>query len=192
MIATADNTTALILAGGQGRRMNYRDKGLIDWQGQPLIGHAINAVKSQLDRIAISANQNIDQYQRFGYPLIKDEISNFQGPLAGILSALKQLNCDFLLVIPCDCPAPPADLLSRLSIAINAQPDCQIAVADDGNRIQPLFGLYQKTILPMLESALKSGKNKVMQFIDENNAIHVDYSDQPEAFKNFNKPDDMQ
>ncbi len=43
--------TAVILAGGQGRRMGGDDKGLYLLNGEPLINHVINAIKPQTDRV---------------------------------------------------------------------------------------------------------------------------------------------
>ena len=37
MSMTATDITAVILAGGQGRRMGGRDKGLIEFDGRPLV-----------------------------------------------------------------------------------------------------------------------------------------------------------
>jgi molybdenum cofactor guanylyltransferase len=36
----------LILAGGRGQRMGGRDKGLVEWQGQPLVAQVQAAVRT--------------------------------------------------------------------------------------------------------------------------------------------------
>ena len=51
--------SCIILAGGESKRMNGNDKGLIDFNGQPLIAHVINALQNQIDDFVISANRNI-------------------------------------------------------------------------------------------------------------------------------------
>jgi len=193
MIADKHNTSALILAGGQGRRMNHSDKGLIQWKNKMLISHVLDAIRPQLDHIVINANQHPEQYQTLNYELITDSIEGFKGPLAGILSGMQFCSkANYILVLPCDCPTPPADLFKRLAQAINDNPQASIAIADDGQRQQPLFGLYKTSLLPELEHALKQGHNKVMQFVKDNNMITTDFSDQADAFKNFNKPEDLQ
>jgi len=193
MIADKHNTSALILAGGQGRRMNHSDKGLILWKNKMLISHVLDAIRPQLDHIVINANQHPEQYQTLNYELITDSIEGFKGPLAGILSGMQFCReANYLLVLPCDCPTPPADLFKRLAQTINNNPQASIAIADDGQRQQPLFGLYKTSLLAELESALNKGHNKVMQFVKDNNMITTDFSDQPDAFKNFNKPEDLQ
>ena len=192
-IANRQNTCGVILAGGQGRRMNYEDKGLLNWKGKMLIEYVIDSLQPQLSKLVISANQHHDQYQQLGYPVISDQIENFQGPLAGIYSAMQHCSeSDYLLILPCDCPTPPNDLFARLSDALASSENKNIAIVDDGQRTQPLFGLYKTSLLPALQTALQQNHNKVMQFIDDNATVTVDYSDQAEAFRNFNRPEDMQ
>ena len=172
--------------------MNYSDKGLLLWKNKTLISHVIDAVKNQLDKIVINANQNHEDYLQLNLPLIKDSLEGYQGPLSGILSGMQfSTESDYLLVLPCDCPTPPDDLFNRLAAAMNEKADTDIVIVNDGSRLQPLFGLYKTSLRPKLESALASQHNKVLQFVTENNHLSVDYSTQAEAFKNFNRPEDL-
>ncbi|MEW8383867.1 MAG: NTP transferase domain-containing protein, partial [Candidatus Thiodiazotropha taylori] len=47
--------TAVILAGGRGSRMGGNDKGLILFDGKPLIEHVINTIAPQVGRLLINA-----------------------------------------------------------------------------------------------------------------------------------------
>jgi molybdopterin-guanine dinucleotide biosynthesis protein A len=104
----------VVLAGGLGRRMGGADKGLIEYQGRPLIEWALAALASQVDEIFISANRNLDRYAAYGYRVLPDTLPDFPGPLAGVLAALEAVDTGWLLVVPCDTPHLPADLASRL------------------------------------------------------------------------------
>ncbi|HVC50001.1 MAG TPA: NTP transferase domain-containing protein, partial [Burkholderiales bacterium] len=75
--------SGLILAGGQGRRMGGTDKGLVSFHQEPFIAHVLRRLAPQVDEILINANQNLETYQSFGYPVISDAIRGFAGPLAG-------------------------------------------------------------------------------------------------------------
>ena len=66
--------TGVILAGGQSRQMNGRDKGLIQIAGKPLYQYAITKLLPQVDYLCINANRNITEYQQAGYPVIVDTI----------------------------------------------------------------------------------------------------------------------
>ena len=73
----------LLLAGGRGQRMGGQDKGLVTWQGQPLIAYAQRVARPLTDDLIISCNRNPDQYARFADQLVSDGNDDFAGPLAG-------------------------------------------------------------------------------------------------------------
>ena len=83
MIATED-ITGLILAGGAGRRVEGRDKGLIDWQGKPLVQHVALRLRPQVGQLIISCNRNIETYRELADKTVTDSRRDFQGPLAGL------------------------------------------------------------------------------------------------------------
>jgi molybdopterin-guanine dinucleotide biosynthesis protein A len=73
--------SSVILAGGQGLRMNGVDKGLVEFRGLPLVAHVVNVVESRVDKVYISANRSFDAYATYG-DVISDDLLDFQGPLA--------------------------------------------------------------------------------------------------------------
>ena len=185
MTLTKNNITAVILAGGKGRRLQGQDKGLVLFNGKPLIEHVIAHIKPQVGAILINANRNIKTYQGYGYPVINDELSDFQGPLAGFASAMKVVKTSHILTLPCDAPKLPDDLVSRMLKAIADQKDC-IAVAHDGKRMQPVHALVPIHLLNSLEEFLESGDRKIDLWYDKHPVEIVDFSDQPYAFSNIN------
>jgi len=76
----------LILAGGRGQRMGGRDKGLVEWRGQPLVAQVQAAVRPLTDDLVISCNRNAPRYAQWADQLVADEQPDFPGPLAGILA----------------------------------------------------------------------------------------------------------
>ncbi|WP_428608182.1 molybdenum cofactor guanylyltransferase MobA, partial [Sedimenticola sp.] len=106
--------TAVILAGGMARRMGGQDKGLIDLDGRPLIAHVLERIQPQVAQVVINANRNLEQYAAFGHPVISDTLSDFQGPLAGFLAVMQQIDSDFIVTLPCDGPCLPDNLVERL------------------------------------------------------------------------------
>ena len=93
-----------ILAGGKATRMNNKDKGLINLKGKPFVERLIEIIKPHTSNIIINANRNISEYEKYGYPVIRDEMEDFQGPLSGIYSMLKSSSSKYLFALPCDCP----------------------------------------------------------------------------------------
>lgn len=115
--APSPKIAALVLAGGQGSRMGYVNKGLQMLAGKPLVAHVIERLAPQVDQVLISANTDVGRYQHWGLPVYQDLASlQGQGPAAGILSASAHLPADLdaVLIVPCDTPYLPSDLVERL------------------------------------------------------------------------------
>ncbi len=177
--------TALILAGGQARRMGGNDKGLVPFRHQPMIQHVLNRVEPRIETIIINANRNQETYRRFGHPVICDQLADYQGPLAGIASGLAHCTTPLLLVLPCDTPNLPDDLLERLLNVLNRE-NSEIAVAHDGERLQPVIALLRRELLASLDAYLASGERKIDRWYQQHHWSTVDFSDDPAAFVNIN------
>lgn len=190
MSSMSTKICTVILAGGLGRRMNGQDKGLLEWQGKPLIEHVLTTLGNG-DDIIINANRNQERYRHYGYPVINDRIADYQGPLVGILSAMAICKNDYLLCLPCDSPQPPAELKQRLLDCLD-QNQVRCAICHDGTRLQPLFALIACSYQAELQSFLDQGHRKVHDFFLQLEPAICDFSDQADHFHNFNTPDDMQ
>ncbi len=188
---TMPSVTGLILAGGQARRMGGRDKGLLEWQGQMLISHVIHRLKPQVSRLCINANRHLEVYQQWGLPVFSDSLSGFQGPLAGILTGLQQLDTDYLLVVPCDAPLLPHNLGEQLWQCLQAQA-ALLAMVHDGQRMQPTFALLHKDLQDSLAAYLASGERRLQVWMQQQQAAIADFSSQTQAFINLNTPQDWQ
>ncbi|NOZ36653.1 MAG: molybdenum cofactor guanylyltransferase, partial [Gammaproteobacteria bacterium] len=137
----------IILAGGQARRMQGQDKGLIALQQKPLIQHVIERFQTQVTAIQINANRNLEHYQDFGFPVFHDANPDFQGPLSGMLQGLHQLEteaAEWIVCVPCDAPQLPPDLVIRLFQALRKKD--LLAVADDGKWMQPTFCMLHRSL----------------------------------------------
>ncbi len=182
--------TGIILAGGRARRMDERDKGLIELEGQPLIRYAINALSPQVDQLMINANRNTERYGEFGFPVISDQITGFLGPLAGMAAAIQKSNSDYILSVPCDTPWVPVDLANRMFEAIKRE-GAELCVAHDGERMHPVFALINRNRLTSLTEYLSTGERAVHRWCKQQHLAIADFSDQPNAFINVNTPEEL-
>jgi molybdenum cofactor guanylyltransferase len=182
--------TAVILAGGKGRRLGGQDKGLVSYQNRKLIEHVLDKIKPQVSEILINANRNQDQYERYGYLVIDDEMHDFQGPLAGFLTAMKMVKTDYIATLPCDGPDLPEDFIARMTHALTIGDE--IAVAHDGERMQPVHALIPVTLTKSLETFLESGDRKIDRWYAQHKTSLVDFSDKPEVFFNVNTEEQRQ
>ena len=189
-MSTHDDTAGLILAGGQARRMGGEDKGLIQLNGHAMITYIITAMQPQVQTIMINANRNIAKYHEFGYPVVQDEISGFQGPLAGIASGLANCEVEFIATAPCDGPFLAMDYVDRLHAAARENAS-KISVAFDGKRLQPVYALIHKNLLPSLLQFLTEGERKIDLWYERHSYARANFSDAQDMFTNINTPQDL-
>ena len=183
--------TGVILAGGQARRMGGQDKGLVMLNGKPMVEIIIDIIKPQTAKLLINANRNHDRYSQYDLELVADELSGFCGPLAGMASALKTINTDYMVTAPCDSPFIPLDLVQRLADALENK-STEISVAHDGERIQPVFCMLKKTLLQSLTDYLAAGERKIDRWFKQHDFAIADFSDKPETFDNINTHEDVE
>ena len=177
----------LVLAGGRGQRMGGRDKGFVEYEGYPLVKHVVDKIKSQVGSVYISANRNQQRYTSYCDAVINDELPDYQGPLSGILSVMCAKQHEWYLVVPCDTPCLPDDLLERLQIF---QHQHKVIAVNDGERIQALCLLLHHSCVDSLKIFLEDGQRRVMSWLKAQSCHTVDFSGNVGAFKNVNRTTD--
>ncbi len=182
--------TGLILAGGRSSRMNGQDKGLLQLHNRPMIDYVIKRIKPQVGHILISANRHIAHYKAFGYEVLIDDHDDYRGPLAGMARGLAQSKSDYLLTVPCDGPLLPLDIASRM-INFALIHTAKAVFVFDGHYKQPTYNLIHKDLLPQLKHSLTNKEHKLGQWLMDNAALTLDFSDQKSAFLNINTLDDL-
>lgn len=204
--------TATILAGGQGYRMNGLDKGWVIFKNKPLFQHVIDHIRPQVNSIMISCNRNLDRYQQTGLPVFQDDLAGYLGPLAGIYSGLLHSQTDWNLMVSCDTPFLPDDLVNRLFSRIvdkitdnmidNREQNHPLSSLSsstipptvyvfDGERYHPTILLIHKQIAPKLKKFLENGDRKLQLFLQTIHAVTADFSDKKACFININSLDDL-
>jgi len=185
----APAVSAIILAGGAGRRMGGQDKGLIVLNGQALVTHVIQRIAPQVDEILISANRNLPDYQVLGYTVLSDASPDLQGPLAGLLSGLRAARYEWVLSVPCDTPQLPQDLVRQLFVPLLAGA-ADISVAQAGERRHPVVMLCRRDLAADLQTSLDAGIRSVHAWQARHRTLAVPFNDAA-AFTNLNQPDDL-
>ena len=189
-----DDITGLILAGGRGTRMGSVDKGLQPFRDMPMALHVLHRLSPQVGGMMINANRNLAAYEAFGVPVWPDAMTGFPGPLAGLQTGLMQCETPYLVTAPCDSPFLPADLVSRLAAALEAEhADVAIAVTGPAERPQPhpVFCLAKTSLLTHLSDYLQQGGRKVDAWFATLAVARVHFADE-DAFRNINTLDELQ
>ncbi|MEP6391370.1 MAG: molybdenum cofactor guanylyltransferase MobA [Halioglobus sp.] len=180
--------TALILAGGEGRRTGGLDKGLIIYRGKPLIQHVLERLVPQVDTVIISCNRNTSDYATHCTTLVSDTRAGYLGPLAGIESALPAITTSHVLISPCDTPHLPLDLVERLQCAAGKgfTSPATVTIANDGDRDHYLNTLITREGISTVVNELNRGQRAVGKWLLKMNLARADFSDCPDAFLNIN------
>ena len=180
--------TGIVLAGGKGSRMGGVDKGLQALRGKPMVAWSIARLKPQVDEIVINANQNLEIYRAFGFPVVADEIGGFAGPLAGLHAGLNAAAHPLVVTVPCDSPFLPNDLVSRLQKNLGEN---QLAVAKTGDQPHPVFALMKREVRESLEAFLASGGRKIDAWYAALKVVEVGFDDEADAFRNINTLEEL-
>lgn len=182
--------TGVVLAGGQARRMGGGDKGLLRFAGKALVEYALAAIQPVVDAVIINANRNQDKYREYGFPVVADHSESFEGPLAGLLSAMQHADSEYLISLPCDCPLIDSKILERLIEAMKRDPvDC--VVASDGERMHPVVLMLDCGLKQDLADYLARGERKIDRWFMRHRWKAVDFSDRPGVFRNINTPEEL-
>ncbi|SEO67169.1 molybdenum cofactor guanylyltransferase MobA [Aquisalimonas asiatica] len=184
-----NTVTGVVLAGGRATRMNGTDKGLIEVAGEPMVDHVIRRLRPQVATLVINANRSHAIYAARGWPVVADGFGEFAGPLAGMAAGLGAAETDWVVTVPCDSPLVPAELVTRLGQAV-IDTGADAAVATGAGRMQPVFAMLPRRLLPDLESFLGEGGRKIDRWYAQHAVAEVAFDDCDGAFLNVNTPED--
>ena len=180
--------SVLLLAGGRGQRMGGQDKGLIEWQGEPLIAHLQRKVRPLTDDLIISCNRNRERYAGFADQLVMDDEGDFPGPLAGIRAGLKAARHAHLLVLPCDVPRIDKALLEDMLITADLQREKPLMLRH-GEHWEPLLCVIPVALLPAFEAAWNAGERSPGRVMRSLGAVALQCPDNDPRLANLNTPE---
>lgn len=144
---------AVVLAGGEGRRLGGVAKGEVQVGGRALLDRALDAVADARRRVVVGPVGS-----RPGV-LATLEDPPLGGPVAGVDAGLAALGegADVVVVLACDVPRA-GEVLPALLGALSGAPDADAAVALDAEgRPQWLVGAYRRAALDAALDRLRPG-----------------------------------
>ncbi len=192
--------SALILAGGRGSRIGYREKALMDINGKPLLAFVIESLEKVVDNIIISV-RDTEQGELLGsrFPgfIFAYDIYRNKGPLAGILSGLLACKDEFCFIAACDMPFINDKVVGMLFKKSEFH-DAAIPKWEDGF-LEPLHAVYRcKPMVLETKKAIESGETIILAPIFKLKVNYVGIDEikklDPElkTFMNINTPEDIQ
>ncbi|USG60540.1 molybdenum cofactor guanylyltransferase MobA [Sneathiella marina] len=190
---------AVLLAGGQSRRMGGGSKFLQEIAGQSLLTRIVSTVTPQVSDLILNININPEVIENIKIPTVKDSVEGFAGPLSGILTGLEYYinmgsKASHMLSVPTDAPFIPEDLVSRLRTGLGDLPEKTIVMAESVGRVHPVIALWPLSLAADLRIALvEEDLRKILVFADRYNRVNVVWGDhEGDPFFNINRPEDLE
>ncbi|NOT50426.1 MAG: molybdenum cofactor guanylyltransferase [Chitinophagaceae bacterium] len=148
------NITAIILAGGKSSRMGT-EKGLVIFNGKPLVQHVIDALKKITDNIIIITQD--PAYSTFGLSCYPD-IYKDKGALGGIYTGLVNSPSQKNIVVGCDMPFLSQNILNGL---ISGSGGVDVLLTMHKDKAEPLCSIYDKSCIPHFKNLIEKDQLKI-------------------------------
>lgn len=187
------NISGVILAGGASKRFNGITKARIVIDGKTIIYRIIDTIGEIFDEITIVTNSPEEFSEFSNYKIISDQFLN-KGPLAGIHSALKVSEKEALFVFAGDMPLLDKEFIIKQIDYYNIN-KCEVLIPQINKYIEPLHGIYKKTIIRVLEEYIIVNHDyAVREFLKNVNVSYLQLEESEKtrsAFININSPYDV-
>ena len=184
--------SGIILAGGRSSRMGT-PKALLPFDNEPLIVHIVRRLQLLVDEIVVVAAPG-QQLPSVPAAIVRDEVA-YQGPVGGISYGLAASAGDFAFVTSCDAAFASRALVEHL---LSLRHDADVVVPRWEGRYQPLFAIYRRTVLPLLQAQLERGQLRPVSLFDQVRTRTVaddeirTFDPEGESFFNMNEPADYE
>lgn len=136
--------SAMILAGGRGRRMGFKEKALLPVGNRTILEKTIEVLETVVDEVIVSVRDETQQEMLRGYTHELDVVLDHHhdvGPLAGILEGLKSAGGEYVFISACDMPYLNAHVVQLLFDRAQGH-DAAIPVWRD-DIMEPLHAVYR-------------------------------------------------
>lgn len=175
-----------VLVGGNSSRMG-RNKALLPYHGRTLSEAVAETLHRLTGQATLVGGSRDTEWVRFGFV---SDLYPGEGPLGGILTALRHSTSDWNLIAACDMPCLREDFLRQLlTIAEAGDADAVIPTGPSG-KWEPLCAAYHRRCLQPLTDAFAQGVRKITTALT---AVRVTVWQVPEelaCFQNVNTPED--
>ena len=195
LIINKSKTILVILAGGQSRRFGGGYKTLYKFNKISILDRIIQNFKKLKMEIVLNVNSKEDQFIKTGLHLIKDELENFQGPLAGIYSSMKWVlenrkNIEWIFTSPSDTPFLNKNLVNKF-LSTDYNNKTNIIIAKSSNKTHPVIGFWHISLIKSLEEFLAKDNRKIMHWVEGQNYEILNFENKNNFF-NINTQADLE
>jgi molybdopterin-guanine dinucleotide biosynthesis protein A len=132
-----------------------RDKAFLTVGGRLLVGRVLDALEAAGAEDVHTIGGDVDRLARLGVHAHVDRHPG-EGPLDGLVSALRVAQHDVVVVLACDLPNIEPALIERLRTRLS--PPYEAVVPVSGNVPQPLAAAYARRVADVLDAAFVDGE----------------------------------
>ena len=174
------NIPLIIFAGGKSSRMG-QDKALLPFGGYNTLSEFQQVRLSKLfKKVYISAKENKFDFEA---NIIEDKYKD-NSPLVGIISIFETLNVDKVFILSVDAPFVNKEVIDKL---INSNNRFDAVVAKSKSGVQPLCGVYKRSVLPIAQEHLKGKNHRLHSLLKKVETQFIPFEEDA-LFLNLNHP----
>lgn len=177
--------SAIIFAGGKSSRMG-QDKSLLPFgEHKSLAAYQYDKLHRLFENVYISAKE--DKFDLTS--VVIQDILQESSPLVGLISIFETLTVDEVFVLSVDAPFVNKEIIEKLLEAND--PLYDIVVAQSPHGVQPLCGIYKRSMLPLAYAQLEKENHKLNDLL-KLARTHVVRFGEEHPFANLNHPEEYQ
>ena len=187
---TFSGVTGVILAGGKSSRMGS-NKALLPYRSGRFIEAIYRQLSSLFEEVLVVTNSP-EQYAFLGCRMVSD-LFHDMGALAGLHAGLIHSRTPHIFAVACDMPYLN-DVVIRTLVARRHQSD--VIIPEGENGLEPLHAVYCRSCLSAMETALQTGRRRLISFFPEVQVTRVPgetirfVDPDLDSFRNINTPAD--
>ncbi|AKB28542.1 Molybdopterin-guanine dinucleotide biosynthesis protein [Methanosarcina siciliae T4/M] len=198
--------SAIMLAGGRGRRMGMVEKALLKFEGKTILGRLLENLFRVVDEVILSV-RDIPQKEKLLPVLEKfpDREIRFcfdsredAGPLEGIRAGLLESRSEYSFVCAGDMPFVNPEVVDLLFEKADGH-DAALPRWEKDRMYEPLHAVYSRKMLLEIEKVFEGGRHSVLTPVFEmKDVVFVEISEireiDPElrTFANINTVEDLE
>lgn len=185
-----EDCTALILAGGDSRRMG-QDKAALVLDGKTLLERVTATMQQIFPKVIVSVRQ---LRAGLSVPQVCDE-QPAGGPMAGLIAGMQQAKTPWVFAVACDMPFVTKDVVTRLAALRNGY---QAVVPVVGGYAQPMAAFYAASALDAMRASMAAGDKSLRGVLEKLEVRYVSEAElrecdpQLRSFFDLDTPQDFQ
>lgn len=197
--------SAIVLAGGRGRRMGMVEKALLEFERKTILERLLESLFQVVDEVILSVrdkaqekmfNQVLKKFPSREISFCFDTLEDV-GPLEGIRVGLLESKSEYSFVCAGDMPFVDSRVVELLFERANGH-DAAIPRWED-RKYEPLHAVYSRKLIPEIGKAFERGKRSVLAPVFEmQDVVFVEVSEIKQldpslkTFVNINTAEDIE